>query len=64
MGSSPTPRCTERLTVGAATSGDRKLALEALVTNPLVREPAVAAPLLDELLEASRPYLPAFFPDG
>ncbi len=51
----------ERLTVAAATSGDRDLALRALLANPLVREYEVAAPLLDALLEANREYLPAFF---
>jgi 6-phospho-beta-glucosidase len=51
----------ERMTVAAATSGDRDLALRALLSNPLVREYEVAAPLLDALLEANREYLPAFF---
>lgn len=51
----------ERLTIRAAVSGDRALALEALRANPLV--PAdVAAPLLDALLEANRGLLPRFFP--
>jgi 6-phospho-beta-glucosidase len=53
----------ERLTVAAATSGDRGLALEALLANPLVRDYQVAAPLLDALLAKSRDYLPRFFPD-
>ena len=52
----------ERLTVRAAVSGDRGLALKALMANPLVREYDVAAPLLDALLEANRDYLPRFFP--
>jgi 6-phospho-beta-glucosidase len=53
----------ERLTIRAAVSGDRGLALEALTANPLV--PAdVAAPLLDALLEANRALLPRFFPEG
>ena len=51
----------ERLTIRAAISGDRALALEALRANPLV--PAdVAAPLLDALLEANQALLPRFFP--
>jgi 6-phospho-beta-glucosidase len=53
----------ERLTVAAATSGDRGLALEALLANPLVRDYQVAAPLLDALLAKSRDHLPRFFPD-
>jgi len=52
----------ERLAVQAALSGDRAVALKALLANPLVREYQVAAPLLDALLEASRQYLPRFFP--
>jgi 6-phospho-beta-glucosidase len=52
----------ERLAVRAASSGDRTVALKALLANPLVRDYDVAAPLLDALLERSRPYLPRFFP--
>jgi 6-phospho-beta-glucosidase len=52
----------ERLAVEAAVSGDRAVALKALLANPLVRDYDVAAPLLDALLERSRPYLPRFFP--
>ena len=52
----------ELLTAAAATAGDRSLALRALMTNPLVRDYDVAAPLLDALLDANRPYLPRFFP--
>ena len=54
----------ERLTVQAAVNGDRGVALEALVANPLVRDRAVAEPLLEALLAANREYLPAFFPVG
>src|SRR5438067_4069998 len=52
----------ERLTVAAAVSGDRDLALKALMANPLVLDYRVAGPLLDALLEAHREHLPAFFP--
>jgi 6-phospho-beta-glucosidase len=52
----------ERLAVAAARSGDRRLALEALLANPLAGDWRVAVPLLDALLQASRPYLPRFFP--
>jgi len=53
----------ERLAVEAAITGDRSIALKALVTNPLVGDYSVAAPLLAALLEANRPHLPRFFPD-
>jgi 6-phospho-beta-glucosidase len=52
----------ERLAVHAATSGDRSIALKALMTNPLVRDYRTAVPLLDALLEANREHLPLFFP--
>ena len=54
----------ELLTARAAVSGDRNLALTALMTNPLVGDYDVAAPLLDALLEANRKHLPRFFPNG
>jgi 6-phospho-beta-glucosidase len=52
----------ERLAVHAATSGDRSIALKALMTNPLVRDYRTAVPLLDALLEANREHLLLFFP--
>jgi 6-phospho-beta-glucosidase len=54
----------ERLTVAAAVSGDRDLALKALMANPLSADYRVAAPMLDALLEANRAYLPAFWAGG
>jgi 6-phospho-beta-glucosidase len=51
----------ERLTVAAARDGDRDMALKALMANPLVASHAVAAPLLDALLDANRRHLPRFF---
>jgi len=51
----------ERLTIDAAISGDRSVALRALLSNPLVGEWDVAVPLLDALLEANRAHLPGFF---
>lgn len=51
----------ERLAVRAAAGGDRRTALEALLTNPLVADYGVAAPLLDALLDANRSHLPRFF---
>lgn len=52
----------ERLAVQAATTGDRTIALKALLTNPLVRDYRTAVLLLDALLEANRQHLPRFFP--
>src|SRR5437867_534247 len=52
----------ERLAVEAATTGDRTIALKALMTNPLVRDYRTAVPLLDALLEGNRQHLPRFFP--
>src|SRR6266498_2654247 len=52
----------ERLTVAAARGGDRALALEALLANPLVADYRVAVPLLHDLLERNRDYLHRFFP--
>jgi 6-phospho-beta-glucosidase len=53
----------EELAIAAARSGDRDIALRALLANPLVARWSIAAPLLDALLEANRRHLPAFFPD-
>jgi len=52
----------ERLAIRAARSGDRADALAALSANPLVGPYTEPEPLLDATLEASRRYLPAFFP--
>jgi 6-phospho-beta-glucosidase len=52
----------ERLAVEAAVTGDRTVARKALLANPLVGDYRVVGPLLDALLEASRPFLPRFFP--
>jgi 6-phospho-beta-glucosidase len=54
----------ERLAIEAAATGDRALALKALLTNPLVGDFEDAAALLDALLEENRPFLPRFFPRG
>jgi 6-phospho-beta-glucosidase len=51
----------ERLTVAAAVSGDRALALKALMANPLAGGYDTAGPLLDALLDAHREHLPQFF---
>ncbi|WP_029135898.1 6-phospho-beta-glucosidase [Nakamurella lactea] len=54
----------ETLAVEAAVTGDRKVALRAMISHPLVRQWELAEPLLDELLTVNRQYLPAFFPNG
>lgn len=51
----------ESLTVEAAVHGDRNKALLALLANPLVMDYDLAVPLLEELLEENRQYLPQFF---
>jgi 6-phospho-beta-glucosidase len=52
----------EELAVQAAISGDRRVALRALLANPLVPDYRTASGLLDALLEANRARLPRFFP--
>jgi 6-phospho-beta-glucosidase len=54
----------ERLTLDAAVSGDRTIALRALLSNPLVAEWNTAVPLLNALLQANRAHLPRIFPGG
>ncbi|WP_027087065.1 6-phospho-beta-glucosidase [Cohnella panacarvi] len=50
----------ERLTIEAAVTGDRDIALQAMVSHPLVPSVTVAKKLLGEMLEKNKPYLPAF----
>ena len=50
----------ERLAIQAARTGDRSVALRALVANPLVGTWDIAQPLLDALLEANATHLPQF----
>ncbi|CNJ25891.1 6-phospho-beta-glucosidase [Yersinia mollaretii] len=50
----------ERLTIEAAVHGDRRSALLALVTNPLIANASIAQPLLEEVLLVNKPYLPQF----
>jgi len=52
----------EELAVAAAVSGDRRLALRALLANPLVPGWVEARGLLGAILEANRGHLPRFFP--
>lgn len=51
----------ERMAVEAAVSGDYYKALTAMIINPLVPSDTIAKRLLDEMLEANKEYLPAFF---
>ncbi|MDR1530899.1 MAG: 6-phospho-beta-glucosidase [Clostridiales bacterium] len=51
----------ESLTVEAAMGGSRVKALQALLAHPLVMDYDLAAPLLEELLNANQQYLPRFF---
>ena len=48
------------MAVDAAVRGDRALALQALVLDPVVPDPGAARAILDELLAAERPWLPQF----
>lgn len=50
----------ERLTIDAAVHGDRKAALLALVTHPLIADVALDSSLLNEVLDINRMYLPQF----
>lgn len=50
----------ERLTIDAAVHGDRRSALLALVTNPLIANASIAQPLLEEVLQVNKPSLPQF----
>lgn len=50
----------ERLTIEAAVTGDRGIALQAMASHPLVPSVMVAKKLLGEMLEKNKPYLPAF----
>lgn len=51
----------EQLAVEAAVNGDYRLALQALYAHPLVGQSEYANPMLDEMLEANRDFLPQFF---
>jgi len=51
----------EQLAIQAAVTGDRGIALQAMAHHPLVPSVDTAVALLDEMLEANRPYLPRFF---
>jgi alpha-galactosidase/6-phospho-beta-glucosidase family protein len=50
----------QEMIVVAALEGDRQLALQAMVNDPLVPSLKVARAMLDELIDAQRDYLPQF----
>jgi 6-phospho-beta-glucosidase len=50
----------ERLTIEAAVTGDRSLALRALLANPLGPDADAAADLLEAIVDANREHLPRF----
>jgi len=50
----------QELTVDAALTGDRNLALQALLADPMIPSIEVAENLLDDLLKAHADYLPQF----
>lgn len=50
----------QEMVVEAALTGDRKLALQALLMDPLVTEYSTAKKMLDAMLRATKAYLPQF----
>ena len=51
----------QEMTLDAALDGDRKAALQVLLNDPLTRDFDDAAKMLDEMLGATKKYLPRFF---
>jgi alpha-galactosidase/6-phospho-beta-glucosidase family protein len=49
--------------VESALRGEKNLALQALLNDPLIRDLDNAETMLDEMLLANREYLPRFFED-
>jgi 6-phospho-beta-glucosidase len=54
----------ERVACKAAVTGDYRTALVAMTINPLVPSDTIAKKILDEMLEAHKPYLPQFFQEA
>jgi alpha-galactosidase len=50
-----------QLAVDAAVTGDRQLALQALLLDPVITDLDVARQILDDYLETYRSYLPQFW---
>jgi 6-phospho-beta-glucosidase len=53
----------EQLTIRAAMSGSYDAAIQALLPHPIVMAYDIAKPLLDDILEANRPFLPDYWAD-
>ena len=51
----------QEMTIDAALNGDRNMALQILLNDPLTRDLDDAAKMLDEMLKATKQYLPRFF---
>jgi alpha-galactosidase len=51
----------QEMTIDAALQGDRKMALQILLNDPLTKDFDDAREMLNEMLEATRDYLPRFF---
>ncbi len=54
---------SQELIVEAALKGDRRLVIEALLTQPHIQDFAIVRPMVEDMLQANRQYLPRFF-DG
>jgi alpha-galactosidase len=52
----------QEMTVDAALEGDRNMALQVLLNDPLTRDLDDASAMLDEMMNATKGYLPQFFP--
>ncbi len=52
---------TAQLGVDAAVKGDRQLAMQCLLLDPVIRDIDVAQQILDDYLQTYRPYLPQFW---
>ena len=51
----------QEMTIEAALTGDKEMALQVLLNDPLTRDFDDAAKMLDEMLKATKKYLPQFF---
>jgi len=54
----------QHLIVEAAVNGDKALALQAMLLDPMIQSLEIAETMLDELLEAHEGYLPRFYDMG
>jgi len=51
----------QEMTLDAAVGGDKQAALQVLLNDPLIRDFDDAVKMLDEMIEATKKYLPQFF---